>query len=65
MTHGEVVERDREKKRIKKVWAVGDGFSGRCVAARGRHQGKIRIKIKIKEVFSCKSLWQITKGAGG
>ena len=63
--HGKVVEGDGDKKRIKRVRAVGDGFSGRCVATGGRHQGKIRIKIKIKEVFSCKSLWQITKGAGG
>lgn len=57
MAHGEVVEGGGEKKRIKRVRAVGDGFSGRCVAAGGRHQLEIRIRIKIKEVFSCKSLW--------
>ena len=27
--------------------------------------GEIRIKIKIKEVFSCKSLCKKIKGAGG
>ena len=37
MAHGEVVERDREKKRVKRVGAVGDGFSRRRVAAGGRH----------------------------
>ena len=51
MAHGEVVERDREKKRVKRVGAVGDGFSGRCVAAGGGHQLEIRIRIKIKKVF--------------
>ena len=57
-----VMERKNEKKGVR---AERDGLSGRCVAAGRRHQGEIRIKIKIKEVFSCKSLWQITKGAGG
>ena len=33
MTHGEVVEGDREKKRVERVRAVGDGFSRRRVAA--------------------------------
>ena len=51
MTHGEVVEQDREKKRIKRVRAVGDGFSRRRVAAGGGHQLEIRIRIKIKKVF--------------
>ena len=33
--HGEVVEGDREKKRIKRVRAVGDGFGLGGVAAGG------------------------------
>ena len=51
MPHGEVMEGDREKKRIKGVRAVRDGFSLRRVAAGGRHQLEIRIRIKIKKVF--------------
>ncbi len=37
MAHGEIVEGDGEKKRVKRVGAVRDGFSGRCVAAGGGH----------------------------
>ena len=52
MPHGEVVEGDGEKKRIKGVRAVGDGFSWRRVAAGGGHQMKIRMKIKIGKCTS-------------
>ena len=37
MTHGEVVEGDREKKRVERVRAVGDGFGGWGVAAGTGH----------------------------
>ena len=38
VTHGEVVKWDGEKKRTKRVLAVGDGFSGCGVATRTGHR---------------------------
>ncbi len=46
VAHGEIVEGDGEKKRVKRVGAVRDGFSRRRVAAGRSHRVKIKMKIK-------------------